>query len=94
MTEKARTAPEWCTVTSHVLFGTHFELVPEYGSELWYVVDGRRRDRSLAGPFALKEAKRVAERLQIEQVEAVEGKRMKKAKAKTVKGEKVARAKK
>jgi hypothetical protein len=55
--------PEWRTVTSLVLFGTPYELVPEAGTRRWFVVEGRDRSVGLTDALPLEKAKRAAEKL-------------------------------
>jgi len=53
----------WTRQTLWIFEGTYLELHPEYGSDYWFVVDGRKPDRKLAGPCTINHAKVVAERL-------------------------------
>lgn len=48
------------------LEGSALELHPEFGSDLWFVVDRSEPGTGLRGPLPLREAKRAAERIQAE----------------------------
>lgn len=64
----------WRGVTTWVLEGTTFELRPEYGSGLWFLVDTRHPDRKVVGPLDLAKAKQAAERRVLEkQKERIRG---------------------
>ena len=54
---------EWRTVTSYVLWGTPYELVPEKGTRRWFVVHSRDRLVALSEALSLGQAKQLAEEL-------------------------------
>lgn len=55
-------AAEWTRSRVLYLEGSTIELCPQYGSDLYYVMDSRNHGRALVGALPLKAAKQAGER--------------------------------